>query len=109
MSEHLRRFTFKPGQSGNPAGRPRGSRNKLAEALLDDLYAEWQEQGRDAIKKIAEKNPGDFVKVVASTMPKIVGFDSNPLTGLSDRELSEMIEFIENEIAKTKESAAATS
>jgi hypothetical protein len=32
-------MTFLPGQSGNPAGRPRGSRNKktlLLEALLDD-------------------------------------------------------------------------
>jgi hypothetical protein len=32
-------MTFLPGQSGNPAGRPRGSRNKktlVLEALLDD-------------------------------------------------------------------------
>jgi Family of unknown function (DUF5681) len=32
-------MTFTPGQSGNPAGRPRGSRNKktlMLEALLDD-------------------------------------------------------------------------
>src|ERR1043166_9792029 len=32
-------MTFIPGQSGNPAGRPRGSRNKktlVLEALLDD-------------------------------------------------------------------------
>jgi hypothetical protein len=32
-------MTFIPGQSGNPAGRPRGSRNKktlMLEALLDD-------------------------------------------------------------------------
>jgi len=35
-------MTFQPGQSGNPAGRPRGSRNKrtiLAEQLLDDHAA----------------------------------------------------------------------
>jgi hypothetical protein len=106
MSQHLRQFAFKPGQSGNPAGRPKGSRNKLAEALLDDLYAEWQEQGRDAIKRMAEKNPGDFVKVVASTMPKLVGFDSDPLTGLSDTELREYLEFIDIEIAKSKEPTA---
>jgi hypothetical protein len=36
-------------------------------------------------------------------MPKIVGLDSNPLTALSDKELSEMIEFIEKEIAKSKD------
>jgi hypothetical protein len=72
MSEHLKQFAFKPGQSGNPAGRPKGSRNKLAEALLDDLYTEWQEQGRDAIKKMAEKNPGDFVNWWRRPCPKLL-------------------------------------
>ena len=29
---------------GNP-GRPKGSRNKLGEAFIADLYAHWQENG----------------------------------------------------------------
>lgn len=36
-------MTFQPGQSGNPAGRPRGSRNKrtiIAEKILDDHAAD---------------------------------------------------------------------
>jgi hypothetical protein len=28
---------FKPGQSGNPAGRPKGSRNRLAENFVADM------------------------------------------------------------------------
>ncbi|WP_458193262.1 DUF5681 domain-containing protein [Bradyrhizobium sp. UFLA05-153] len=27
-----------PGQSGNPAGRPRGSRSKLSESFLSDFH-----------------------------------------------------------------------
>jgi len=37
---------------------------------------------------------------------KLVGFESNPLTALSDRELSEILEFLDKEIAKSKESPA---
>ena len=42
MSKQLKKYAFKPGQSGNPAGRPKGSRNKLAETFLADVYAEWE-------------------------------------------------------------------
>ena len=40
---------FLPGQSGNPKGRVRGSRNKLGEAFFNDLYAEWLEHGSEVM------------------------------------------------------------
>lgn len=48
---------FKPGQSGNPAGRPRGSRNKVtlaAEALLD---GEAERLTRMAIEQALDGDP----------------------------------------------------
>jgi hypothetical protein len=87
MTKHLKEFAFKPGQSGNPNGRPKGSRNKLAETFLADVYAEWEAGGRQAVKEMVAERPSDFVRMVASLMPKEVKTQTNPLAELSDEEL----------------------
>jgi len=61
---------WKPGQSGNPKGRPKGSRHKLSEAFVSDLYQLWQEGGVELIRAAAIKSPVEMVKVVASLVPK---------------------------------------
>ena len=37
---------FKPGQSGNPRGRPKGSRHKLSERFFAELCEDWEENPR---------------------------------------------------------------
>jgi hypothetical protein len=44
-----KRMTFKAGQSGNPNGRPKGSKNKLTQAVADRLEA----MGCDPIEGMA--------------------------------------------------------
>ncbi len=39
---------FLPGNNGG-TGRPKGSRNKLGEAFIDDLYQDWQANGAETI------------------------------------------------------------
>ena len=66
------RQPWKPGQSGNPAGRPKGSRNKLSEEFVAEVYADWCEHGAAAIQTVRETRPDVYVKVVASPLPRQV-------------------------------------
>ena len=51
-------------------GRPKGSRGLLAEIFLDDLYADWQEHGIQAIRQVRETRPADYLKIVAMIVSK---------------------------------------
>jgi hypothetical protein len=61
---------FKPGVSGNPAGRARGSRNRLADAFVTDLHGCWERHGVAALERVATEQPEILVKVIASILPK---------------------------------------
>jgi hypothetical protein len=70
MNELTRREQFQPGQSGNPAGKPLGARNVLSRSLIEDLAAEWQEGGRDALRVLRIEKPDKFVLAALSILPK---------------------------------------
>ena|SRR5260370_16198526 len=68
---------YKPGQSGNPAGRPKGSRNKLGEAFIEDLYQCWKERGAEVLDWICDNDPSALARVVAQLLPQKMEADVN--------------------------------
>ena len=92
--------TFAPGNSINPRGRPRGSRNKLGAAFFDDLYCEWLQHGSEVIARVREEQPAVFLKVVASTLPRDLNVNVDPYEHVTDEELTQMILRLKDEIIR---------
>ncbi len=78
---------FKP---GNP-GRPKGARNKLGEMFIEDVLAAWESKGAAAIHTVIEKRPQDFLKVVASLLPKDLNVNINQIGEMTDEQLLDRI------------------
>ena len=73
LPAHLRDdLKWKPGQSGNPAGRPRGARSKLTEAFLDALMEDFEQAGPAAIAVMRAEKPNEYARMIASILAKEV-------------------------------------
>ena len=55
---------------GNPAGRLRGSRNKLSEEVICALLRDFREHGQKAIAKVRRTQPAAYLKVLALLVPR---------------------------------------
>jgi hypothetical protein len=78
---------WKPGTSGNPAGRPRGSRNRLSEDFVAALYDDFQDHGSAAIAACRAEKPDVYVRVIAGLLPKDMTIKVQELDNLTDDQL----------------------
>ena len=80
------------GVSGNPAGRPRGSRNALSEEVICALLRDFRKHGEKAIAKVRRDQPGIYLKVLALLIPRQDKLEhSNAIKEMKDEEIESAI------------------
>lgn len=82
---------WKPGQSGNPAGRPKGARSKLGEAFLKALQQDFAEHGAAVIERVRLTKPDAYLRIIAYLLPRDVNLNVDPFEDLTDADLIQRI------------------
>jgi hypothetical protein len=100
---------FKPGQSGNPGGKPVGARNRLNTRFLHALTEDFEEHGAKAIRECREQDPGTYVKVVASLLPKEVDLGINRLEEMSTSDIIAAVSALSGYLAASEAADGAGS
>lgn len=99
---------WQPGVSGNPAGRPRGSRNKLTEAVVCALLRDFSKHGEKAIARVRRDQPGTYLKCLCLLLPRQDKLEhANTIKSMTDAELESAIAIL-NEMVALKRLGART-
>jgi hypothetical protein len=106
---------FKPGQSGNPAGKPKGVKNKFTveiktlveEALTaageaaqaEDVSLQGLSPGAAYLAKQAQDNPAAFISLVRMLMPAKLDVDVTVM----NREMIDLLSYRRDQVAKMRD------
>jgi len=87
-SVRMRAFCTTPGTEsiGGP-GRPKGSRNKLAEKFIDDVYTSSQTHGASALDRMATESPAKYCALIANLIPQHFKVEHDHTLTMSEDEL----------------------
>ena len=84
------------GQSGNPAGRPKGAKQRFSQAVIVDLMEDWKQHGITVIQDVREKKPDVYLQVISRLLPTSHELDvtdsRRSVTEYSTSELAALLE-----------------
>jgi hypothetical protein len=82
---------FKPGHPTR-GGRRKGSRDRISTALLEVIAKDFEEHGDEAVRIARIERPVEYLRIVASLLPKEFEITDNRLKDIPDDELDAFIE-----------------
>jgi Family of unknown function (DUF5681) len=87
---------WQKGQSGNPAGRSIGARQKISERLLADLASVWEKHGESVLERLAVTEPGKLATIAYGLLPRDVFISVAPSTpgNLAPEEWAVMVDLV---------------
>jgi hypothetical protein len=102
-----RRFTaqylpcFRPKGYG---GSPEATRRAFDKRFLLDLAEDWQQHGREVLKRVRRESPAAYLKVCAMLVPREMKLEhSGGVKAMTDEQLERSIELLKEMIAKRKD------
>lgn len=57
------------GEVLNPAGRPKGSRNKLTQDFVAAMCEDFRQNGAEVVEKVRKEKPDVYLRVIAGLVP----------------------------------------
>lgn len=89
---------FRPGQSGNPAGRPRGARGKTVEqirAIILKIIGENAEKIRDDLESL---DPKDRLTILDRLMKHALPAPIDDILRLSDADFEKLVHQVKKDL-----------
>lgn len=89
---------FPKGQSGNPNGRAKGSRNKISELFVMMMRDDFALHGAAAIASVRERDPAAYLGMVRGMVPRelLLANDAKPdaidFAGMDDGEFADALD-----------------
>jgi hypothetical protein len=86
---------WQPGQSGNPAGRPKGSRHRFSEKFVGDFLKDWEQHGAAVIEEVRKAKPDVYLRTATAILPKVSDDTDDDYNDLTPEELDERLADLE--------------